>query len=75
MLGHLEKRGGTLDFAKTQEVKAERDALWDDVEHLVTYFDHVEQGVKQMERTLITIDTKELLNQTLYMFKQISKPE
>ena len=46
MLEHLERRGGTLDFIETQEIKEERDAPWDGVEHPVAYFDQVEQAVK-----------------------------
>ena len=70
MSEHLEKRGGMLDFIETQAIKEERDAPWDGVEHPATYFDRVEQAVKQLERAKIVSDKKELLNQALFTFKQ-----
>ncbi len=36
ILEHLEKRGGTLDFIDTMEIKKERDAPWNGNEHVVT---------------------------------------
>ena len=56
MLEHLEKRGRTLDFIDTTEIKGERDAPWDGNEHVVTYFNRIEQAVKQLERAKIVTD-------------------
>ena len=75
MLEHLEKRGGTLDFIDTTEIKGERDAPWDGNEHVVTYFNRIEQAVKQLERAKIVTDKQELLNQALYTFKESGELE
>ena len=41
MLEHLEKRGGTLDYINTKEIKKERNDPWDVNKHVVTYFNRV----------------------------------
>jgi len=76
MLEHLKKRGGgALDFIDTTENKGERDAPWDENEHVVTYFNQIKQAVKQLEREQIVTDKQELLNQALYTFKESGELE
>ena len=75
MLKHLESRGGAMDYIDTKEIKKERDDPWDVNEHVVTYFNRVEQAVKQLDRAAITTDKKELLHQALYTFKESGELE
>ena len=49
MLKLLEKRGGTIDYIDTKEIKKERDDPWDVNEYVITYFNMVEQAVKQLD--------------------------
>jgi len=65
LLEHLESRGGMLNFIDTQEIKQERDILWDSNEHIVTYFNQVEQVVKLLDRANIALDETKLMNQAL----------
>ena len=69
MLKHLEKRGGKIVYIDTKEIKKERDDPWDVNEYVVTYFNRVEQAVKQLDRAAIRTVKTELLHQALYTFK------
>ena len=56
ILKHLESRGGTMDYIDTKEIKKERYDPWDVNKHVVTYFNRVEQAVKQLDRAAIQTD-------------------
>ena len=75
MLKHLELRGGAMDYVDTKEIKKERDDPWDVNKYVVTYFNRVEQAVKQLDHASIKTDKKELLQQALYTFKESGKLE
>jgi len=75
MLKLLEKRGGTIDYIDTKEIKKERDDPWDVNEYVITYFNRVEQAVKQLDCTSIRTDKTELLHQALYTFKESGELE
>ena len=65
MLDHLEKRGGALDYVNTNGIKKECDAPWDTTEHIVAYFNWVNNSVKQLDQANIASDKIELLRQAL----------
>ena len=75
MLKLLEKRGGTIDYIDTKEIKKERDDPWDVNEYVITYFNRVEQAVKQLDCAAIRTDKTELLHQALYTFKESGELE
>ena len=69
MLDHLKSRGGSLDFADTKKLIAERDAEWDISENPQKYFNRVEQAIKALTRAGITSDLNERRDMALYFFK------
>ena len=69
MLQHLLTRGGSLDFADTKELLAERDGEWNVSENPQVYFNRVEKAVKALTRAGITSDMNERRDMALYYFK------
>ena len=69
MIDHLKARGGTLDFADTKTLLAERDMEWDMSENPQVYFNRVEKAVKALTRAGITSDMNERRDMALYYFK------
>jgi len=69
MIDHLKSRGGTLDFADTKTLLAERDMEWDMSENPQVYFNRVEKAVKALTRAGITSDMNERRDMALYYLK------
>jgi hypothetical protein len=69
MLDHLLTRGGTLDFADTKELLAERDGEWNVSENPQLYFNRVEKAMKGLLRNGITSDPNERRDIALFYLK------
>jgi hypothetical protein len=69
MIDHLKARGGSLDFADTKTLLAERDMEWDLSENPQVYFNRVEKAVKALTRAGITSDMNERRDMALYYLK------
>ncbi len=59
MLQHLLTRGGSLDFADTKELLAERDGEWNVSENPQVYFNRVEKAIEGLTRNGIRSDPNE----------------
>jgi hypothetical protein len=60
MIDHLKVRGGTLDFADTKTLLAERDMGWDISKNPQIYFNRVKKAVKALTRANITSNMNQL---------------
>ena len=69
MLQHLLTRGGSLDFADTKELLAERDGEWNVSENPQVYFNRVEKAIKGLTRNGITSDPNERRDIALFHLK------
>jgi hypothetical protein len=69
MLTHLRNRGGTLDFADTKTLLAERDGEWDASEVPQLYFNRVEKAIQGLTRAGINSDLNERRDMALYYLK------
>ena len=69
MIDHLKARGGTLDFADTKTLLAERDTEWDLSKNPQVYFNRVKKAIKALTRAGITSDMNERRDMALYYFK------
>jgi hypothetical protein len=69
MIDHLKARGGSLDFADTKSLLAERDAEWDISKNRQKYFNRVEQAIKALTRAGITSDLNKQRDMALYYLK------
>jgi len=69
MIEHLLNRGGTLDFADTKDLLAERDGEWNVTENPQIYFNRVEKAMKGLLRNGITSDLNERRDIALFQFK------
>jgi len=69
MIDHLLSRGGTLDFADTKELLAERDGEWNVTENPQIYFNRVEKAIKALRRNGITLDLNERRDIALFQLK------
>ena len=69
MIDHLLSRGGTLDFADTKELLAERDGEWNVTENPQIYFNRVEKAIKALRRNGITSDLNERRDIALFQLK------
>ena len=69
MIDHLLLRGGTLDFADTKELLAERDGEWNVTENPQIYFNRVEKAIKALRRNGITSDLNERRDIALFQLK------
>jgi len=69
IIDHLKARGGTLDFADTKTLLAERDTEWDISENPQVYFNRVEKAVKALTRAGISSDMNERRDMALYYLK------
>ena len=56
ILKHPEKRGGTMSYIDTKDIKKERDDPWDVNIHVVTFVNRVEHAVKILNRAAINTD-------------------
>ncbi len=59
MLTHLQNRGGTLDFADTKTLLAERDGEWDASKVPQIYFNRVKKAIQHLTRAGITSNLNE----------------
>ncbi len=73
MINHLQNRGGTLDFADTKTLLAERDGEWDASKIPQLYFNRVEKAMKGLTRAGINSDLNERQDMALYYFKAAGK--
>jgi len=69
MIEHLLNQGGTLDFADTKDLLAERDGEWNVTENPQIYFNRVEKAMKGLLRNGITSDLNERRDIALFQFK------
>ena len=69
MIDHLKARGGSLDFADTKMLLAERDAEWDISKNPQKYFNRVEQAIKALTRAGIPSDLNKQRDMALYYLK------
>ena len=69
MIEHLLNRGGTLDFADTKDLLAERDGEWNVTENPQIYFNRVEKAMKGLLRNGITSDLNERRDIALFQLK------
>jgi hypothetical protein len=69
MIDHITARGGSLDFAITKTLLAERDAEWDISKNPQKYFNRVEQAIKALTRAGITSDLNKQRDMALYYLK------
>jgi hypothetical protein len=69
MLQHLLTRGGSLDFADTKELLAERDGEWNVSENPQVYFNRVEKAIKGLTRNGIRSDPNERRDIALFHLK------
>ena len=69
MLDHLRNRGGTLDFADTKTLLAERDAEWNISEVPQLYFNRVEKAMRGLTRAGINSDLNERRDMALFYLK------
>jgi hypothetical protein len=69
MLEHLLTRGGTLDFADTKELLAERDGEWNVSENPQVYFNRVKKAIKGLARNGIRSDPNERRDIALFHLK------
>ena len=73
MIDNLLSRGGTLDFADTKELLAERDGEWNVTENPQIYFNRVEKAIKALRRNGITSDLNERRDIALFQLKATSE--
>ncbi len=69
MLEHLLTRGGSLDFADTKELLAERDGEWNVSKNPQVYFNRVEKAIKGLTRNGIISDPNERNDIALFHLK------
>jgi hypothetical protein len=69
IMNHLRNRGGTLDFADTKTLLAERDGEWDASEVPQIYFNRVEKAIQGLTRAGINSDLNERRDMTLFYLK------
>jgi hypothetical protein len=69
MLTHLRNQGGTLDFADTKTLLAERDREWDTSKVPQMYFNRVEKAIQGLTRAGITSNLNEGQDMALYFLK------
>jgi hypothetical protein len=69
IMTHLRNRGGTLDFADTKTLLAERDGEWDASEVPQVYFNRVEKAIQGLTRAGINSDLNERRDMALYYLK------
>ena len=69
LLNHLRNRGGTLDFADTKTLLAERDGEWDASEVPQLYFNRVEKTMQVLMRAGINSDLNERRDMALFYLK------
>ena len=69
MLQHLLTRGGSLDFADTKELLAERDGEWNVSKNPQVYFNRVEKAIKGLTRNGIRSDPNERRDIALFHLK------
>jgi hypothetical protein len=69
MLDHLRNRGGSLDFADTKALLAERDAEWNVSEIPQIYFNRVEKAMRGLTRAGINSDMNERRDMALFYLK------
>jgi hypothetical protein len=66
MLDHLCNRGGTLDFADTKTLLAERDSDWNVSEVPQLYFNRVEKAMRGLIRAGINSNLNECRDMALF---------
>jgi hypothetical protein len=69
IMNHLRNRGGTLDFADTKTLLAERDGEWDASEVPQIYFNRVEKAIQGLTRAGINSDLNERRDMALFYLK------
>ncbi len=73
MINHLQNRGGTLNFADTKTLLAERDGEQDASKIQQLYFNRIEKAIKSLTQAGINSDPNERLDMALYYFKAAGK--
>jgi hypothetical protein len=73
MLDHLLARGGTLHFADTKELLANRDGEWNTSKNPQHYFNIVEKAIKGLAQNGINSNLNEQMDMTLFFLKATDK--